>query len=134
MRRLLACVVLAVVLTGCGGGGLSDSRSTSFSEPRDLAKKLGCESSYEDRNGDIGYPQFVEKYGACKLNGHNAFLSIYREAGGPAKLRAENPAPLPELDHWVSGSKWAVEVPEARPGEIDKLKELLGDSGADARP
>lgn len=144
--RIFGAVValLGLALTGCGGGGLEQisnasqaaatgSAAPGFSTPQDLARRIGCAPSFEERDGDIGFPQYMKQYGRCDVGGHYAFLTIYRKAGDPARLRAANPPQVDGLDHWVAGDTWDVEVPEAKPGEIARLAKLLGDPDAQVK-
>lgn len=131
MHRLMACLVLAAsVAAACSDSGSAGPKT--FKDPKDLAKSLGCESSYVPRNQDILFPEFIKAYGKCTVNGHDALLTVFFKSGDPERVRDDSIARTEQI-HWVSGDTWSVDVPLAKPGEIKKLKDKLGDSTAEVK-
>lgn len=131
-RSLLSGAVLLLVVAACGGdsdGPKSSSGPKSFSDAKALAKTLGCESSFESRDQDIAFPTLQKAYGKCTVNGNDTFLTVYFKSGDPDRMLDQAVA-SDGLSNWVIGKTWTVDVPDAKPGDMKKLKDKVGDSTA----
>lgn len=115
---LLTAATIACLSAACGGDPVD------LGSARSIAGALGCQH-FEDRAQDNGYPDLIDQYTRCDLNGHRVFVLTFKHPGDGQKIADSQGSIAGALNRSVVGDRWEVDDPQGDDAELAHIRDTI---------